>query len=339
MPIGLPVVVVIGDRPIVFLKRALDRIAQVSQRDSIGEGRPDVVLYAATFGGDNTVFHAVQRQAAGLSVPLLVYLEGVVTDAHRRTWIEKGAIEVLARHQVVDAVLRRLPGGYRPTTSSFLNDLLAMVSPPPDARSENRNDENLMEVEPEPITGEVLLAPDLVDPISSFLEAAPKFEVPEIPVLTVPSIPKDSPAATFLRSISEYHVIRRALLSRLGTTGGRILNSLVFHRTRAIENLAGPILPDTFGMWKRDPRTPLGWSAQVVEPSPISVCEILNASADGVCIKIRIPPPEDKHLVIQLEVEETLRAELGLESRWQRRTSRDNWEMGAVIIHARIQDL
>lgn len=344
MPADLPLVVVIGDRPVLFLQRALNHIATVSVQDSIGEHRPDVVLYAAGGTSDEEMFLSVQRQAQSQAIPLLVYLEGIVTEAHSRPWIQRGALEVLARHQVVDAILRRLPGGYRPATTSFVNDLLAMVSQPqaqaqPTVESTARLEESLPEVEPEPIMADVQLAPDLVDPLSSFLDRAPPSDAPDIPDLAVPPIPREGPALGYLRAVSEYNVIRRALLSRLGTSGGRVLNSLIFHRTRAIENLAGPILPDTFGMWKRDSRTPLGWSAQIAGLEGPSPCEILNASADGLCLRTRMPPPEDKRLTVQMEVAGALRSELLLETRWQRRTARDSWEVGAVILDARIQEL
>lgn len=331
---ALPLVVVFGDRQLDFLARALDHIARVSHAPADLDVGAEVVVHVVNQVSDPSPLGEILANRSAVPAAVLAYRDRPMREEDARLWLNAGATAVTDRATIVDAVLRQLPGGARPSSGTFVRRLVDGPVP-----ASLRDAFTLPEVEPEPLPepGDPDLPPDLVEPFASL--PAPTLGLPAVPPVEQVIPARDTAAAGYLRSLGEYYVIRRTLLARLGASSGRILNSLTFHRARTLEHLTGPILPDTFGMWRRDPRTPLGWPARLALPAPSSSTTILNASADGMCLRMKVPPPDDKHMVLQVEVEGVLRAELSVETRWQRRAGREAWEVGVVILNARTENL
>lgn len=125
----------------------------------------------------------------------------------------------------------------------------------------------------------------------------------------------------YLRSIARYVQAREQLVSDLAEGGrGRVVD-VAFLRDQALRASEDHV-PDPFGQRRGGDRDVLAWPAELLDPA--GTAELLNLGADGVGIALPRPPPRDGRLRAAIEGL-TVRAELDLDVRWHRRSSRERW--------------
>ncbi len=334
----LPLVTVLGDAPTPPLLRPLQGIARVVQRSTLGAEQPDLVLLPS----DDSLLPLVEQIQSSShgqgQFPVLVFAENSqITSELRRMWIDVGARDLVGRHQVVEAVLRCLPGGsHAAEPGNAQGARTAGARPLSDILTTPAINERIAW----PPTRDIDQAHDPVAPLAGRQESA-AFLLPwrvdePIPLVDLPAVPASN--AAFFKALVDYQEIRHATLLRLGAHGTKDLETLLFRHSRANAALEGLASPPPFCPRPGPDTQALSWPVYPVGWDSTESVQILNINADSLCLSFKGTPQQSNSLWLRLRVQGGTRVELFAKSRWQRRTGRDTWELGATIEGARVQE-
>ncbi len=134
----------------------------------------------------------------------------------------------------------------------------------------------------------------------------------------------------WLTAAGRYLPAREHLVDTLGNNGrGRYLDC-AFLRDQLVRATETEGSPDLFGQRRGSDRENLGWPIRLMSPIE-STGELLNIGADGACLSLSTAPVPGDRLQVRIEGG-TVAATMEMEVRWQRRVSRDRWQVGAFGI-------
>lgn len=150
----------------------------------------------------------------------------------------------------------------------------------------------------------------------------------------VPDAEKGLRFDRYLRALKRYLVVREELAEALGDGGRARYIDVAFQRDQVMRTSDSDATPDAFGQRRGSDRDPLNWPAQVIEPR-LGACEIVNIGADGLCLGLSRAPSAGEILRLKLEGI-AVSGVIDLEVRWQRRVSKERWEVGALATACRL---
>lgn len=169
-------------------------------------------------------------------------------------------------------------------------------------------------------------ADDLLDPLSAAETLRRKMRSTATPAAARIDADRGMFLDRYLRCLSRYIVARQVLVGRLGENALSRYLDCVYLRDQALR-AADDAPIDAFGQRRGGQREPIRWPIRVTEPTGLDA-ELLNVGADGLAMGLPVQPAERMRIVVQTGA---LSAALDLEVRWQRRVSRDRWELGGLV--------
>lgn len=169
-------------------------------------------------------------------------------------------------------------------------------------------------------------ADDLLDPLSAAETLRRKMRSTATPSAARIDADRGMFLDRYLRCLSRYIVARQALIGRLGDNALSRYLDCVYLRDQALR-AADDAPIDAFGQRRGGQREPIRWPIRVTEPNGLDA-ELLNVGADGLAMGLPMQPAEKLRLAIQTGA---LSGALDIEVRWQRRVSRDRWELGGLV--------
>ncbi len=136
----------------------------------------------------------------------------------------------------------------------------------------------------------------------------------------------------YLIALQRYLRTRQELLAILGESGRQRFLDCHFLRDQVLR-AAGSDLPGVGGSQRRaSDREPLQWGVRLLDRAANeATAELQNIGADGIGLALHYPLQPGESVRIDLDGD-TMSAIVTAEVRWQRRSARERWEVGAFAL-------
>ena len=146
------------------------------------------------------------------------------------------------------------------------------------------------------------------------------------------SVPTGVRLDRYLTALSRYLSARSDVLGLLGEAGRQRFLDCHFLRDQVLKAADGDF-PDTGnGQRRGSDREPLQWGVHLANrATDDAIAELQNIGADGLGLALRSPMTPGELMRVDLDGY-TMSAVISVEVRWQRRSSKDRWEVGCFVL-------
>lgn len=146
-----------------------------------------------------------------------------------------------------------------------------------------------------------------------------------------PALPERVRIDRYLAALTRYLATRTELLEMLGEAGRQRFLDCYFLREQVLRAADGEF-PEVGGQRRGADREPMQWGVRLLgRPPEESIAELQNIGPDGIGLSLHRPLPPGEQIRIELDGYNTS-AIVTAEVRWQRRASRERWDVGTFAL-------